>query len=57
MFIHDALNELITCGVTHIEASELRVRTNELHRLRLDHSGFDEQFEVRGLRDSFSIGR
>eukprot|EP00731_Ephydatia_muelleri_P019157 Em0011g1197a len=46
MFIHDALNELITCGVTHIEASELRVRTNELHRLRLDHSGFDEQFEL-----------
>ena len=52
MFIYDALNELITCGVTHIEASELRVKVNDLHRLHLGHSGFDEQFEVRCLYDS-----
>ena len=48
VFIHDALNELITCGDTHVEGSELRTRINELHRVPhgTTRSGFVEQFEV-----------
>ena len=49
MFIYDALNDLITCGDTHIEASELRVRVNDLHKVPPGSylSGFEKQLEVR----------
>ena len=49
MFIHDAFNELIACGHTRIESSELRAKVNDLHKVapRSSHSGFEKQLEVR----------
>ena len=50
MFIHDTLNELITCGETDIAASNLRIVINKLSRQAegKEISGFENQFEVRG---------
>ena len=51
MFIHDALNEIVTCGDTQIDASELPTRVNELHTVPYggSYSGFEEQFEVHDV--------
>ena len=48
MFIHDALEELITCGETSIQAQELRTTLNQLHRVdpNTATTGFEEQFKV-----------
>ena len=48
MFIHDALEELITCGETSIQASHLRERINTLNEVdpNTAATGFEEQFAV-----------
>ena len=48
MFIHDALDELITCGETDIAAGNLRARVNKMHKIvpGKNMSGFSEQFQV-----------
>ena len=50
MFIHDALDELITCGETDIAACNLQVVINKLsrHAEGMEISGFENQFEVKG---------
>ena len=48
VFIHDALDEFITCGETDIAASNLRARVNKLrkHIPEKGATGFQEQFQV-----------
>ena len=48
VFIHDALEELITCGETDISAGNLRVKVNRLHKIVPSKaiSGFEDQFKV-----------
>ena len=48
IFIHDALEELITCGETSIQAQELRTALNLLHKVNPNTAttGFEEQFQV-----------
>ena len=49
MFIHDALNELITCGDTEIAAMNIRMRVGGLHKIKPggEHvSGFNYQYQV-----------
>ena len=48
VFIHEALNELITCGETDITAAKLRIITNRIHQNAEGKktTGFEEQFEV-----------
>ena len=57
MFIHDALNEFITCGETDIAAENLQLAINKLSRPAdgKEISGFQNQFEVRrGLSENSS---
>ena len=51
MFIHDALNELITCGETEITASNLRAKFNHLSKQIPGKgiTGFSNQFQVSSL--------
>ena len=48
VFIHDALNELITCGQTDIVASALRTKVNFLSKIvpAKGITGFQNQFQV-----------
>ena len=48
VFIHDALNELITCGQTDIVASALRTKVNFLSKVipAKGITGFQNQFQV-----------
>ncbi len=48
IFIHDALDEQITCGETSIQAQELRTTLNHLHKVdpNTATTGFEEQFQV-----------
>ena len=48
IFIHDALEELITCGETDIKAAGLRVKVNRLRKTIPGKgiTGFAEQFQV-----------
>jgi len=48
VFIHDALEELVTCGETDISAGNLRVKVNKLHKIIPGKaiSGFEDQFKV-----------
>ena len=48
IFIHDALDELITCGETDISAAGLRVKVNRLKKTIPGKgiTGFAEQFKV-----------
>lgn len=48
MFIHDALEELITCGETAIRAPELRSAINALSTVDPDtaNTAFEDQFKV-----------
>ena len=48
MFIHDALEELVTSGETDISATNLRVKVNKLNKIIPGKaiSGFDDQFRV-----------
>ena len=48
IFIHDALDELITCGETDISAAGLRVKVNRLRKIVPGKgiTGFAEQFQV-----------
>ena len=48
IFIHDALDELITCGETDIPAAGLRVKVNRLRKIVPGKgiTGFAEQFQV-----------
>ena len=50
MFIHDALDEYITCGDTSISVTNLRVSVNSLSMTKSGKTinGFQEQFVVRG---------
>ena len=49
IFIHDALDELITCGETDISAAGLRVKVNRLRKVVPGKgiTGFAEQFQVK----------
>ncbi len=48
MFIHDALDELITCGNTEIAAHNLNIATHHLGTIAPGKllSGYEEQFQV-----------
>ena len=48
-FIHDALDELITCGETEMAATDLRIRINKLYRSTGPGgmTGFQQQFQVK----------
>ena len=48
MFIHDALEELITCGETAIRAPQLRKTLVDLNKVdpNTATTGFEEQFKV-----------
>ena len=48
IFIHDALDELITCGETDILATSLTVKVNRLRKTIPGKgiTGFAEQFQV-----------
>ena len=48
VFIHDALEELITCGETDISAGNLRVKVNKLYKIVPGKalSRFEDQFKV-----------
>ena len=48
VFIHDALEELVTCGETDISAGNLRVKVNKLHKIIPSKaiSGFEDQFKL-----------
>ena len=50
MFIHDALDELITCGDTDITVQALKSKIDQMHKIIPGKgvSGFDSQFQVRG---------
>ena len=49
MFIHTALDELVTCGKTDVSAANLRIITSQLHQTAdgKQVSGFQDQFEVQ----------
>ena len=49
VFIHDALEEMITCGDTSISSANLRTKIGNMHRIIPDKSiaGFSDQFQVR----------
>ena len=57
VFIHNALDDLITCGKTDISAANLKVITSQLHQIADDKqvSGFQDQFEVRNESVSLQI--
>ncbi len=42
VFIHDALNELVTCGETEITANNLRAKFNHLSKQILHGEGNDK---------------
>ena len=52
IFIHDALDELITCGETDISAAGLRVKVNRLRKVVPGKgiTGFAEQFQVEMIK-------
>lgn len=49
IFIHNALDELITCGETEIAAANMRIVNGKLSRLvpQKKVTGYQVQFEVR----------
>jgi len=49
MFIHDALDELITCGETSFSVQNVRVKLNRMSKEvpGMGKTGFQDQFEVR----------
>ena len=57
VFIHDALDELITCGETDIPASQLRTKVNKMRKVVPGRgvSGFNEQFQVGHVYCKFYI--
>ena len=48
MFLHDALDETITCGETDIPGFNLRVRVNRMNKIvpGKNTPGFQEQYQV-----------
>ena len=57
MFIHDALEELITCGDTSIGAPSMRDAINSLNRVDPESAttGFEDQFKVSGSRECLYV--
>ena len=49
MFIHDALNEYVSCGDTSVMAHQLRQVINDMTKEEDGQSGFERQFEVSVL--------
>ena len=47
MYLHDALQEYITCGDTSIPAEKIRAVTLTLQKVSEHKSGYQKQFEVR----------
>ena len=47
-FIHDALEELITCGDTSFNVQSMRVKVNRMGKVNpeTELTGFQEQFQV-----------
>lgn len=58
MFIHDALNEYITCGETEITANNLRAKFNHLSKQipGKGMTGFISQFQVSQISDTVRGG-
>ena len=50
VFIHTALDELITCGETEVAAANVRIAIGRLGRIAASNSitGFQQQYEVSG---------
>ena len=48
IFIHDALEELITCGKTEISVTDLRIAMNRLSTTQptTNLTGFEQQFQA-----------
>ena len=47
VFIHDAIDELITCGESEIAAANIRITINRLTAFRFGGmTGFQQQFQV-----------
>ena len=48
MFLHDALDELITCGDTSIASRDLRIKTGRFGKILPGKivTGFQHEFEV-----------
>lgn len=48
IFIHDALEELITCGDTSFNVQSMRVKVNRMGKVNpeTELTGFQEQFQV-----------
>ena len=48
MFIHDALNELLTCGETEIAAANMRIAIGRLSKPvnTKGMTGYSKQFQV-----------
>ena len=51
IFIHNALDELFTCGETEIEATNMRVAVSRLNRTVQSGAGtgFQKQYEVHNM--------
>ena len=51
IFIHTALNDLLTCGETEIAAGDMRVAMRRLEKRERKSSftGFEEQFNVQQI--------
>ena len=45
-FIHDALDEFITCGETAISVTNIRITLAKLSKQEDTKTGFEEQYEV-----------
>ena len=57
IFIHNALNELLTCGETEITAANMRIAIGRLSRTVQSGTvtGFQKQYEVRSYELYVSI--
>ena len=54
-FIHDALDEFITCGETAISVTNIRITLTKLSKQEDTKTGFEEQYEVYNLNQIFSV--
>ena len=55
MYLHDALQEYITCGDTSIPAEKIRAVTLTLQKVSEHKSGYQKQFEVRPTWETSSL--
>lgn len=46
-FIHDAIDEYITCGETAVSVTNMRIALSKLGKTEATKTGYQEQFEVQ----------